>query len=123
MRIAKQQSNLYGFVLDALEGLADVDAQLAELADVLLVDEFDLAAVCDVEDYAHDGLAGTHRAVDLGVDLVDAHRVAFTDERVEHVLAELLPLDYYFFVLGVKLRVEGCEGVYAVGFFGDAGRD
>lgn len=90
---------------------------------MLLVDEFDLAAVGDVEDYAHDGLAGTHRAVDLGVDLVDAHGVAFTDERVEHVLAELLPLDYYFFVLGVKLWVEGCEGVYAVGFFGDAGRD
>lgn len=71
MGVAEQQCHLHCLILHTLVGLANVDAQLAQLAHMVLIDELDLSPVCDVENNSHDGLAGSDWAVYLCMDLVD----------------------------------------------------
>jgi hypothetical protein len=73
---------------------------------MFLIDKLCISFLSFVEHYAHYSLTCTDGTVDFCVDLVDGDGVAFEHERVEHVLAELLALDYYFLLLWVQLRVE-----------------
>lgn len=119
MGVAEQQCHLHGLVLHALEGLADIDAQLAQLTDVLFIDVVHLSTVRYVEDYPHYRLTRSHRAVNLGVYFVHAHRITFSHEGVEHILTELLAFDDDLLVLRVHFWIECSERVDSIGALGN----
>lgn len=73
MGVAEQEGYLNSLVLHTLEGFADVDAEFAQLAHVVLVDIVDVPPIGHVEDNSHDSLTGSHWAVNLRVNLIDTH--------------------------------------------------
>lgn len=88
-----------------------------------LVNELHLGQVSLIEDYAHDCLTGTHRTVDLGVYLVDTHRIAHSHKRIKYILTELLSLNHNLLALGVDVWVKDSERIDSVGLLGDTGSD
>ena len=115
VRAPEQQAHLNRLTLDILEGLPDVDAELAELRHARVVNELDVLLKRAVEDDAHDGLLGANRAVGLGVDFVGANGVALADEGVENVLAELLTIDDNLLLVWMLTRIKGRQCVYSIG--------
>ena len=120
VRAPEQQAHLNRLTLDILEGLPDVDAELAELRHAWVVNELDVLLKRAVEDDAHDGLLGANRAVGLGVDFVGANGVALADEGVENVLAELLTFDDNLLLVWMLTRIKGRQCVDPVGHLRDS---
>jgi hypothetical protein len=53
------------------------------------------------------------------VDLVATHRIALTNEGVEHIFREIFAFDHHFLLLWVFLRIERGQSVDTIGLLGD----
>lgn len=68
----EHQRHLHHLLLRWLIHSPDVHCQLPESMNMSIIHELNLRAIRLVEDYPHYGLAGSNRAVDLGMNLVNA---------------------------------------------------
>jgi hypothetical protein len=73
-----------------------------------LIDKLDIRQFCFVEDNPHDSLSGSDRAVDLGMNFVNANRITLADESIKDILAKLFAFNHYFFAGGVNLFIKDC---------------
>ena len=83
---------------------------------MLFIDELNIRKVSFIKNYPHYCLSRSYRAVNFGMNLINANRISLSNKCVEDVFTKLLAFNNYLFANGVNFIVKNCQSIDSISF-------